>query len=65
MPAGDKVGVALLPLMSDCGHQPGAPPELPEGPLEMLGMDVLQSARLEPGTQNGVRQFSCIVKTIS
>ena len=58
MPAGDKAGVALLPLMNDSGHPPADPPEGPEGPLEMLGMDVLQSARLEPGTQSGVSQFS-------
>jgi hypothetical protein len=40
--------------MDDFGHPPGAPPGFPEGPLEMLGMDVFQAARLEPGTQKGV-----------
>jgi hypothetical protein len=54
VPAGDKSGVALLPLLGDFGNPPGPRPELPEGPLEMLGMDVFQSARLEPGTQKGV-----------
>ena len=54
VPAGDKSGVALLPLLGDFGNPPGPGPELPEEPLEMLGMDVFQSARLEPGTQKGV-----------
>jgi len=54
VPAGDKSGVALLPLLGDFGNPPGPGPELPERPLEMLGMDVFQSARLEPGTQKGV-----------
>lgn len=54
VPAGDKSGVALLPLLGDFGNPPGPGPELPEGPLGMLGMDVFQSARLEPGTQKGV-----------
>ena len=58
VPAGDKSGVALLPLLGDFGNPPGPGPELPEGPLEMLGMDVFQSARLEPGTQKGVRYIS-------
>jgi hypothetical protein len=54
VPAGDKAGVSLLPLMSDFGNPPSAPPDLSDGPLEMLGMDAFQSARLEPGTQKGV-----------
>lgn len=57
VPAGDKSGVALLPLLGDFGNPPGPGPELPEGPLEMLGMEVFQSARLEPGTQKGVGWF--------
>jgi hypothetical protein len=58
VPAGDKTGVALLQLLGDFGNPPGPGPELPEGPLEMLGMDVFQSARLEPGTQKGVSFIS-------
>jgi hypothetical protein len=61
VPAGDKSGVALLPLLGDFGNSPGPGPELPEGPLEMLGMDVFQSARLEPGTQKGVSCLSLLI----
>jgi hypothetical protein len=61
VPAGDKSGVALLPLLGDFGNPPGPGPELPEGPLEMLGMDVFQSARLEPGTQKGVSCLSLLI----
>jgi hypothetical protein len=64
VPAGDKSGVALLPLLGDFGNPPGPGPELPEGPLEMLGMDVFQSARLEPGTQKGVSCL-CLLMTKS
>jgi hypothetical protein len=61
VPAGDKSGVALLPLLGDFVNPPGPGPESPEGPLEMLGMDVFQSARLEPGTQKGVSCLSLLM----
>ena len=52
--------MALLPLLGDFGNPPGPAPDLPEGPLEMLGMEAFQSARFEPGTQKGV-SFTCLL----